>query len=138
MEDYNKKLEQERKELYKARKRYEAEMLAERERVIALLEGRGIHKAKRRFPGDEFDRVITVDNYRYSGLIESTCFQIPEDIDLRKVVSWFVHSTKYGECTVFLLGWNPTTVRCDRDIEYFFKYAPEARERYLAKVRAEK
>ena len=115
------------------RKKYQAEMLEERDRVKALFQKRGIQQAER----GEFDRVVAVEN-TVDYIIESTCFQIPEDIDLKKVVRWFVHDTKFHECTVFLKGWNPTTIRCDRDIEYFFKYAPAAHERYLEKVRAEK
>ena len=126
--EYEEKLRREREELYAARKRYHAEMFEERDRIIALFQKRGIRLATER----PFNRVVTIENTDDYGIITDTCFQIPEDIDLEKVLRWFVHSTKYYSCTVFLLGWNPTTIYSDDGIDYFMKYAPAANARYLA------
>jgi len=98
---------------------YELEMLEELARVKALLATRGIVERK---ADEEFDRIVSVDNrYDYFSTIKSTCFKVPDSIDLERVVRWILDSTRYSECTVFLNGHNPTTVRCDADVKYFFK-----------------
>ena len=117
--EYEEKLIRERKELAERREKYEAEMLVERDRIISLFQKRGIPLAERR----PLDRVVKIENIIDHGcLIESTYFQIPEDIDLEQVVKWFVHDTKFGECTVFLKGCPPTTIRDDYNIDYFFRH----------------
>lgn len=122
-------------EFNRMRKEYQEKMLKERDRVKGLFQRRGIPEYR---PGiDTSDRIVKIENI-VDSLYETTCFKIPEDIDLKKVVRWFVHDTEYKRCTVFLTGWNPTTISCDYDIEYYFKYAPKAHEKYLAERRETK
>lgn len=107
-------------EIYERRRKYEQEMLEERARVRGLMQKRGIQEYK---PGEKFDRIVKVEQLVDHGcLYESTCFVIPDDIDLEKVIRWFVHDTKYGECTCFLDDCPPNTMRCDYDIDYFVRH----------------
>lgn len=117
---------------WEERKKYQEEMLEERDRVKGLFQKRGIREYEHGV--DSLDRVVKIENV-VDCVYEMTWFKIPEDIDLEKVATWFVHDTKFHECTLFLSGWNPTTVRCDRDISYFFKYAPAAHEKFLMEGR---
>lgn len=116
-------------EYYTMRKAWQEKMLKERDRIKGLFQRRGIPEYDRTH--DSFDRIVEIENV-VDCIYESTYFKIPEDINLKKVVQWFVHDTEYKSCTVFLSGWNPTTIGCDYDIEYYFKYAPKAHEKYLA------
>lgn len=116
-------------EVYKRREKHEQDMLDERERVRKLFRKRGIPEF---IPGCKLDRVVKVEQLVDHGcIIESTLFVIPEDIDLEKVIRWFVHDTKYGECTCFLDDCPPNTMRCDYDIDYFVRHY--LRRHYLKK-----
>lgn len=101
------------------RAKYEKEIAEELERVKALLATRGITERK---PDEEFDRIVVVETpYDYGCRIKSTCFKVPEGIDLKMVVWWFVHKTKFYDCTVFLNGRQPTTIGCDEVLNRFFR-----------------
>lgn len=105
-------------EIAEMRRKYEQEMIEERARVRELFKKRGIPEY---VPGSGKDRVIKIEQV-IGSMYEYTWFVIPDEIDLRKVIHWFVHCTKYGECTVFLKGCPPTTIYSDDGIEYFFRH----------------
>lgn len=117
--EYEEKLRRDREALYERRKEHQRKSIQERDRIKALFQKRGIPEYR---PGiDSFHRIVKIEilvDYIY----EDTCFKIPEDIDLKKVVQWIVHDTYLGECTVFLDGAPATTIRCDYDLDYFFRH----------------
>lgn len=88
-------------------------------RIEILLEERGINVVPR--IDDKDKRYIDVENQTAFGRIFRTIFEIPESIDLEKVVWWFVNKTKYHGCTVFTQGRTPTTITTNKDIEWYFK-----------------
>ena len=119
--DYEKKYRQDLAEIYKMREKREQDLLEERARIKALFQKRGIPEY---IPGSPLERVVKIEQV-VGNLYESTWFVIPEDIDLEKVVRWFVHDTKYGACTVFMEGCPYTTIADDYNIDYFFRHLKE-------------
>ena len=105
---------------YEIRMKRQAELNEELARVKKLLATRGIFEAER--PVGDSNRLVKVETpYDNCCKVRWTFFRVPKEINLEKVAWWFVNGTKYGECTVYMDGHCPTTVRCDADIKRLFK-----------------
>ena len=127
--DYEIRRRQEREELYDRRRKYQEEMIKERARVRELFRKRGIPEWQQ---GMKFDRIVKVEivvDCKY----ESTCFVIPEDIDLEKVVRWFINDTKFFSCVVFWEDFPPTTIWYDEGVDRYFDHARYMHKHYPKK-----
>ena len=105
-------------EIYEAQKKYEEDMASELVRVEMELEEKGIHVV------DHTDynfckRYVKVENRSFCN-IYNTIFAIPETIDLKKIVMWFVNETKYDSVVVIEEKRNPTTICSQRDADWYF------------------
>lgn len=110
-----------RKEFFDMRRQYQKEMSEELIRIEMALDSKGINVVPNTEKG-QGNRYIEVEN-----VSDDLCrifrilFEVPESINLEKVVWWFVNKTKYSECTVYTDGRNPTTIRTNNDIKWYFK-----------------
>lgn len=108
------------KEFYEMRRAYQREMEEELFRVMGEMEDRGIYSVKPAFNvGKRFVSVENRDDYSVRQIYR-TFFEVPANINLNSIVKWFLHETKFHEVTVWVDGFNPATLRCDRDIKWYF------------------